>query len=159
MKFIVDENAGKLARWLRRLGYDAVFFDGADDADMVRRALREGRVLLTRDTQVMKRGAVTSGRIRAVMVTSDDHREQMRQVVSALGLDCREGLLTVCLECNEPLQERTREEVREQVPPYVWQTQQQYRECPRCHRIYWRGTHWQNMMRELERFCPVDRHP
>jgi uncharacterized protein with PIN domain len=72
-------------------------------------------------------------------------------VIDTLHIDFQSRPFTVCLECNNPLEERSREEVKERVPPYVFQTQQQYMECPVCHRIYWRGTHWQAMLRKLER--------
>jgi len=150
-KFIVDSNVGKLAKWLRMLGYDAVFFVGEDDAYMIDRALKESRVILTRDTQVMKRGVITSGRLKAILIDSDQPEPQVRQVIDTLHIDFQSRPFTVCLECNNPLEERSQEEVRERVPPYVFQTQRQYMECPVCHRIYWRGTHWQAMLRKLER--------
>jgi len=150
-KFIVDSNVGKLAKWLRMLGYDAVFFEGDDDAYMIDRALKESRVILTRDTQIMKRGVVTSGRLRAILIDSDEPESQVLQVIEALHLDFQSRLFTICLECNHPLEERSKEEVKDRVPPYVFKTQQQYMECPACHRIYWRGTHWQAMLRKLER--------
>ena len=144
---------GKLAKWLRLMGYDTVFFNDSDDACMVRKALREDRVILTRDTQIMQRGVVTSGRVRAILVNSDEPEQQMQQVIDALSLDCRFKPFSVCLECNQPLEERSREEVKDRVPPYVFKTQHQYMECPACHRIYWRGTHWQSMARRLEKLA------
>ena len=150
-RFIVDSNVGKLAKWLRMLGYDAVFFEGEDDAYMIDRALKESRVILTRDTQIMKRGVITSGRLKAILVDSDQPELQVRQVIDTLRIDVQLRPFTICLECNNPLEERSQEEVRERVPPYVFQTQQQYMECPVCHRIYWRGTHWQAMLLKLER--------
>jgi uncharacterized protein with PIN domain len=151
-KFIVDQNVGKLARWLRIMGYDSRFFDGADDADLIAAALAEDRVILTRDTQIMKRGIVTSGRLKAILIQSDEPEQQMRQVVDTLNLDCQFRPFALCLECNQPLQERGKEQVKDRVPPYVFQTQNQYMECPACHRIYWRGTHWQAMTKKLEKF-------
>ncbi len=152
MKFIVDTNVGKLARWLRMIGYDTLFFGGGDDSQMVATALAEGRVILTRDTQIMKRGVITSGRLRALLLTSDEPERQMRQVVDTLNLDCQFGLFTICLECNQPLEEKSKQQVKDRVPPYVFQTQEQYMECPGCHRIYWRGTHWQAMTKKLDKF-------
>ncbi len=150
MKFIVDNNVGKLAKWLRMMGYDALFFDGEDDWLMLRTALAEDRVILTRDTQIMRTGVVTNGRIKAILIQSDEPEQQIRQVVQTLNLDCHSGLFTVCLECNKSLVPRNQQQVRERVPPYVFQTQSQYMECPACHRIYWRGTHWQAMNRKVE---------
>jgi uncharacterized protein with PIN domain len=151
MQFIVDNNVGKLAKWLRMMGYDAVFFDGRDDAYLVAKALAEDRVILTRDTQIMKRGVITSGRLKAILIDSDEPEPQIRQVITALKLDYQPRPFTLCLECNQPLVERSKDEVKDRVPPYVFKTQNQYMECPACHRIYWRGTHWQAMTRKLNK--------
>ncbi len=153
LKFIVDHNVGKLARWLRIMGYDTVFFGGSNDSHMVTRAITEDRVILTRDTQIMKRRVVTSGRVKTILVKSDEPESQMRQVIGALNLDCRFRPFTLCLECNRPLEGRSKEQVKGRVPPYVFQTQSQYMECPACHRIYWRGTHWDAMTRRLSKFA------
>ena len=151
-KFIVDNNVGKLVKWLRMMGYDTLFFNGDNDSRMVAIALAEGRVILTRDTQIMRRRVVTSGRLKAILIRSDEPEQQRRQVVETLNLDCQFRPFTICLECNQPLVERSKQQVQDLVPPYVFQTQSQYMECPACHRIYWRGTHWQAMTKTLEKF-------
>jgi len=152
-RFIVDHNVGRLARWLRAMGYDTLFFSSADDSDMVAMALAEGRVMLTRDTEVMKRRVINSGRLKAVLIESDVPEQQMRQVIDTLNLDCQFRPFTLCLECNQPLRAREKQEVKGLVPPYVFKTQDQYMECPACHRLYWRGTHWQAMTQKLKKFC------
>ena len=152
LKFIVDINVGKLAKWLRMMGYDALSFDGSDDGQMVAMALAEGRVILTRDTQIMRRRVVTNGQLKAILIQSDEPEQQMRQVVETLTLDCQFRPFTVCLECNQLLEKRSKQEVQARVPPYVFKTQSQYMECPSCHRIYWRGTHWEAMTKKMEKF-------
>jgi len=152
MKFIVDNNVGKLAKWLRMMGYDTLFFNGSDDAQMVAIALDENRVILTRDTQIMVRGIITSGRLKAILIESDKPEEQIQQAIGSLNLDCQFKPFALCLECNEPLEDRSVQEVKDRVPPYVFQTQNKYVECPACHRIYWKGTHWQAMTKKLEKF-------
>jgi uncharacterized protein with PIN domain len=149
-KFIVDHNVGKLARWLRLMGYDARFFRGENDAELVAIALDEGRIILTRDTRIMQRRLVTKGKLRALLIASDQPHEQIRQVVDSLRLDYRFNPFSLCLECNQPLVERKKAELKELVPPYVFKTQEQFRQCPACGRIYWRGTHWRAMTRRLE---------
>jgi len=134
------------------MGYDTLFFTGTDDSRMIATALAEGRVILTRDTQIMKRGVVTSGQLKAILIKSDEPEQQMHQIIDTLNLDCRFRPFAICLECNQPLLERSKQQVKDRVPPYVFQTQNQYMECPACHRIYWRGTHWQAMTRKLKRF-------
>jgi uncharacterized protein with PIN domain len=153
MKFIVDHNVGKLARWLRMMGYDSVFFDGEDDSSMVRQALAEGRIILTRDTEIMKRRLVTSGRLKAVLIESEEPEQQIRQLMDTLDLKHQLRPFTICLECNQPLVGRSPKEVEKRVPPYVYRTQSQYMECPACHRIYWRGTHWEAMTRKLDKLA------
>jgi uncharacterized protein with PIN domain len=158
LKFIVDHNVGKLAGWLRMMGYDSLFFTGDDDSFMVRQALAEGRVLLTRDTGIMKRRVIGNGRLRAVLFKSESPECQMRQLLAEFDLMGQASPFTLCLECNQPLFERSRDEVKDRVPPYVFATQTQYMECPACRRIYWRGTHWEAMQRKLEELNNMDIH-
>ncbi len=151
MKFIVDHNVGKLARRLRMMGFDSVFFTGEDDGRMVKQALAEDRILLTRDTGIMLRRLVTSGRVRAILLQSEVPEEQMRQLISALDIIGEAHPFTICVEDNYPLVAATEEEVKDRVPPYVFKTQTQYMECPECRRVYWRGTHWIAMLHKLEK--------
>lgn len=152
LRFIVDINVGKLAKWLRMMGYDTLLFDDDDDSRMIVIALREGRIVITKDTQIMKRGVITSGRLKAMLIATDKPEQQMRQVIESLNLDCQFKPFTICLECNQSLTERSKQEVADRVPPYVLQTQSEYVECSACHRIYWKGTHWQAMTRKLQGF-------
>jgi uncharacterized protein len=132
------------------MGYDSLFFEGADDSIMVRQALAGGRIILTRDTGITKRRLVTGGRLRAILLTSEAPEEQMRQLLGSLDLLGGARPFTLCLEDNTTLVERRPDEVRDRVPPYVFRTQEQYMECPLCRRVYWRGTHWEAMKRKLE---------
>jgi uncharacterized protein with PIN domain len=143
---------GRLVKWLRMMGYDSLFFDGSDDSQMVSQAISEDRVILTRDSEIMKRRLITSGRLKAVLMNSEEPERQMQQLMDTLDLKRRLRPFTLCLECNQPLVERNREEVKDRVPPYVYKTQSQYMECPACHRIYWRGTHWEAMIKKLKEF-------
>jgi uncharacterized protein with PIN domain len=152
-RFMVDSNVGRLVKWLRMMGYDTVFFNGSDDSSMVAAAMDAGRVILTRDTQIMRRRVVTRGQLRAILIKSDLPEQQIQQVVRTLCLDCRYRPFALCLECNQPLLARIKPSVKDLVPPYVFRTQDQYMECPSCHRIYWQGTHWQAMHRLLEKLC------
>lgn len=157
-RFIVDHNAGKLTRLLRSMGFDSLFFTGKDDADMLAVALAENRVVLTRDSHIMKRGVVTGGHIKAIFIEDDDAESQIYQVIRQLDLSGQLEPFSRCMECNTPLVYRTKEEIRDRVPPYVYKTQQQYMECPDCRRVYWRGTHWQAMMKRLERLAEYKEH-
>lgn len=153
MKFIADSNVGKLARWLRMMGYDTLFYNYIEDNHLVDIGLREERVILTRDTQIMKRRVVVGGKVKAILIRQDNPKEQLDQVIKKLKLDCQLRQFTRCLECNHNLSPKTREEVKELVPPYVFSTQEHYMQCPSCLRVYWRGTHWQRMKEALAEIC------
>ena len=151
-KFVADQNVGRLAKLLRIMGFNTLFFAGEDDANIIALALAESRIILTRDTQIMKRRLVTSGRLKAILIESDEPEQQVHQLINTLNLDRQSKPFTLCLECNQPLLEKSKNEVTERVPPYVFKTQSQFMECPNCQRIYWRGTHWQAMTERLKKF-------
>ena len=152
-RFIADVNVGRLAKWLRALGYDTLFFKEMDDDDLVRIGLAEGRVLLTRDSRLMERRVAALGPLKAILIRSEEVQLQLKQVVESLGLDCRGRPFSLCLECNQGLEPVPRSEVRTQVPPYVFETQASFHRCPSCRKVYWQGTHWQRMSEDLERAC------
>jgi len=150
VKFIADNNVGKLARWLRMIGYDTLLFNQKDDGQMIKTALSEGRVILTKDTQFMKRRLVTNGKLKAILIGQDDPKLQVQEVMKALRLNYSFKPFSLCLECNKALIARDKEEVQNLVPAHVFKTQTQYMECPVCHRIYWQGTHWRAMVKKLQ---------
>ena len=143
-RFLADCNVGRLARWLRALGYDASYHPRIGDAELVREAAAESRVLLTRDRDLTKRKVIQTGLVRAILIRDDEVTDQLRQVFAELGLELKEAL-TRCIECNSELQPREPAVVADRVPAYVRSTQTRYSECPNCSRIYWAGTHWQRM--------------
>jgi uncharacterized protein with PIN domain len=149
-RFIADNNVGKLARWLRLMGYDTLLFKQKDDARMIKTALGENRVILTKDAQFMRRRLVTNGRIKTIHIKRDDPELQVQEVVETMKLDCHFKPFSLCLECNRVLIARDKEQVKNLIPAHVFETQTQYTECSSCHRIYWPGTHWQAMVRKLQ---------
>ena len=145
MRFLVDSMLGRLAKWLRILGYDTLYFSSLDDNDLVRIARAEGRMVLTRDRLMVRRRGIDS-----LFIESDDFMEQIRQLFHDLNLKLDRSF-SRCPVCNSPLQGVAKEAVRERVPPYVFRTQERFSLCPQCGKIYWRGTHWQRMRERLKR--------
>jgi len=156
IRFIADNNVGKLARWLRLIGYDTLLFKQKDDGQMIKIALSENRVILTKDTQFMNRRLVTNGTLKTIHIKQDDPKLQVQELVETLNLDYHFKPFSLCLECNRALIARDRQEVQNLVPTHVLETQTQYTECPACHRIYWPGTHWQAMVKKLQDLQGVD---
>jgi uncharacterized protein with PIN domain len=148
LSFLADCNVGRLARWLRVLGYDAAYDSKLADPELVARALAEGRVLLTRDVDLTHRRVIANGTLRTVLLKADRIEDQLRQVIEEVGLaapDADGSGLTRCLECNVELEPRQKAQVAERLPPYVRATQERFSQCPRCERVYWPGTHWHRM--------------
>jgi len=137
-KFIITIELGRLARWLRLLGFDCIFFERDRKKDLVIESLREDRVILTRDSRLSRFSGV-----RMVHIESDFVERQLEQVIRNLRLKKdKKGMFTRCVECNASTQGVAKEEVREKVPPYVYKTQKEFMRCPGCGKIYWKGTHW-----------------
>lgn len=146
-RFLADRMVGKLARWLRLLGYDTAYLPQLSPEGVMREARRAGRIILTRDSRLLRCKDAPS----LLFIESDLFREQLQQVVEALRLDPVRYLLTRCAECNEQLQPIAKDEVRDHVPEYVWRTQEEFRCCPGCRRLYWGATHKERILEEVRR--------
>lgn len=147
-RFMVDINVAKLARWLRALGYDTLLLPNADDGDLLRIALQQDRILLTKDSRILERRVITKGQVRAYLVRQDDPLDQLSDVVREFGLNSVDSF-TRCMCCNSLLVPARRTEVEGLVPPYVYETQEEFVKCPQCRKVYWKGTHWARMNRHL----------
>jgi uncharacterized protein with PIN domain len=147
-KLIADAMLGALARWLRILDVDVVYDAALDDPEIVERAVAEDRVILTRDRRLVQRRLARNH----LLIRSEVVDEQVRQVLEELGIRPDPGrLLGRCLRCNVATEPISAEEARNRVPPWIARTQDEYRVCPACGRIYWPGTHVERMKRRLER--------
>ena len=143
-RFAVDRMLGRLARWLRVLGHDVAYGPHLRGRTLAACARREGRLLLTRDTRLCRDPQLPPH----VFLTSDDFRAQLRQLAGAVPLGSRMAFGR-CLECNRVLEDVPREQVRERVPPFVWETAPRFLACRGCGRLYWPATHLEHMRREL----------
>ena len=134
---------GKLAKWLRILGFDTLYYNEIDDDRLLAIAEKENRILLTRDTRIkrMKKAGI-------IFIEDDHWREQLKQFLKAFPVE-KSDLFSRCLICNRELLEIKKEKVKEKVPPYVYQSQENFSCCPGCGKIYWSATHYERMRDEL----------
>jgi uncharacterized protein with PIN domain len=146
-RFAADAMLGRLARWLRILGCDVSYDACVADADLVRRAVLEGRTVLTRDRALPEEFRVPA----LFLLGSEAPEEQLREVVERFGIDWRSRLFTRCSACNAELRPADPGEVAERVPPRVRERQTSFRRCPSCSRLYWEGSHTERMIRSLTR--------
>jgi uncharacterized protein with PIN domain len=145
-KFVLDVHLGKLAAYLRMLGFDALYRSCYTDPELVRISSTEHRVLLTRDRSLLKHSALSHG----YWVRETDSRRQASEVVRRFDLaDCIRPF-TRCMACNGVIQPVSREEVRHLLPPRTAELHDEFRRCPECGRVYWKGTHYERMRRWIE---------
>jgi uncharacterized protein with PIN domain len=142
-RFVADAMLGKLARWLRILGYDTAYDSQADDNELVRQARAEGRILLTRDVELSRRRG-----LHCLFIDDEDVDAQLAQVVRELALSTTEAF-SRCVVCNGTLEPADKETILDQVPPYIYRTQERFARCAGCGRVYWPATHWQGMRERL----------
>jgi hypothetical protein len=139
---------GRLAKWLRLLGYDTAYDNSSKDHELARRARAEGRVLLTRDRELSRRHGLES-----LLIQSEQLEQQVEEVQEAVGPPA-DPSLSRCSVCNVVLEDVSSDEIADRVPPYVLETHNEFRYCPGCGRVYWSGSHVQRMNEQLEEFGP-----
>ncbi|OQA92553.1 MAG: hypothetical protein BWY26_00184 [Elusimicrobia bacterium ADurb.Bin231] len=149
MKFIADSMLGRLAKWLRILGYDTVYFKSGSDSELVFESIRQGRIILTGDRNISRNVP-----LRIIFVKSDCYTEQLMQIIKELNLKPEQNnFFKRCSVCNCLLNNISREKIKRLVPEYVYETQTEFSNCPECGRIYWRGTHTDRIFELLKRIC------
>ena len=147
--FLVDRNAGRLVKWLRAFGFDAEFADDGADGQLVARALREGRTLVTKDRRMLDRRVIANGELPVVVITADRLDQQLREFFSVVPLQA-DLHFSRCMRCNVLLRAVAKQDVRALVPPYVYAHHDAFSRCPQCGRVYWQGTHWEHMENVLQ---------
>ena len=153
MKFIADSMLGRLARWLRLLGYDTLYYPHIEDSLLLRTAREEDRILLTRDTRLVK----VRGLGKYLLLSENDTFEQLKKVIEIFGIKpsgkCDEAIAMPpanrCTLCNSVLESVPKEQVKDRVPEYVYLTTESFKKCQRCDKFYWKGTHQDRFRKKL----------
>jgi uncharacterized protein with PIN domain len=141
MKFIADVMLGRLAKWMRLLGFDVHYDRTMTDNELIRISLEQDRVILTRDTGLVARPLASNH----VFIEHDHVRQQLDQVLTTCHITSMPGPLTRCSVCNTLLSPVAKEDVGDLVPPYVFEKNNSFLRCENCGRIYWKGTHVKRM--------------
>jgi len=154
-KFLADDMVGKLTRWLRIIGLDVASAGRVDDNALVRKALEEGCVLLTRHARLLevltdKDLKPRRGELKWIVLKSPYYLDQIEQVLEESGLQINEArFFTRCLVCNSPLEPAAKEEVAGEVPEFTYAVQDDYARCRTCNKVFWRGTHTERILAKL----------
>jgi hypothetical protein len=146
MKFILTKELGRLSKWLRILGFDTVYYNQDNLSSLIIQALRDERIILTRNQRLPQaRG------LKIVLIKNEKIKKQVEEVLKTLKIVLEpEMMFSRCILCNTELVYITKDEVKDKVPGYVFNTQEGFLTCPQCNRIYWQGTHWGNVTKTLE---------
>lgn len=144
-RFILDVHLGRLAKYLRLCGFDSLFSAFFNDREIIEEAVRESRVILTRDRLLLKNATAATG----YLVKSQYHEEQLREVFEALRLREHVRLFSRYITCNAVLEEVKKEEIADRLLADTKKYFSVFRRCPGCDRIYWEGSHYDNMKKSL----------
>ena len=137
MKFIADVMLGRLSKRLRMLGFDVLYDRTFTNREIIHFSLEQKRVILTRDTALAKRPLATYH----CFIKSDNVRDQIKQILTEFSRFEHSAPLTRCSVCNELLVSITKHDVRDLIPQYVYEKNNEFSRCPQCERTYWKGTH------------------
>jgi uncharacterized protein len=154
-RFVLDVHLGKLAAYLRLLGFDALYDRGTQDPELARLSASEQRILLTRDRQLLKRSQVT----HAYLVRSLEPKVQCVEVLRRFDLAGLAAPFTRCLRCNTPLSRVEIGDVVGRIPEWVRSRAMEVTRCDGCDRVYWRGTHFERLERLVREILERAVHP
>jgi hypothetical protein len=149
-KFILDVHLGKLAAYLRMLGFDADYGRSFTDARLAQISASEHRILLTRDRGLLKRGSITQG----YWVRETNSRAQIAEVIYRFNLAQAIRPFTRCMACNGALEPVSKERAQNLVPERSFERYKEFHRCEQCGRIYWKGSHYARMRRWVEELAP-----
>lgn len=141
-RFVLDTHLGKLARYLRMLGFDTLYRNDYTDDILAHISSTNRRILLTRDRGLLKRSIVTHG----YLVRNEQARAQLKEVLQRFDLLNAITPFNRCMRCNATLESVNFEKVKENVPPRVRQNISEYKQCRSCEQVYWKGTHYRKMV-------------
>ena len=146
LNFAADRTLGKLAKWLRMLGFDTTFVADVS-AELFNDHVEIDRIVLTRTGTIQKR----LGDRRLVFITSNDLESQLKQVIAEIGIDPSDAQpFSRCIHCNIPIVEVEPDDVCGLVPDYIYENHCEFQKCPQCNRIFWPGSHIKRALERIE---------
>jgi len=148
MKFLCDRMLGTLAKWLRIYGFDTFYAtDEMKDDELIEIAKNEDRILITRDKELSHIGLREN--LNVIQIKDIDIDKQLKQVLKGIKIN-KENILTRCLICNSILDNINKNDVKGKVPEGAFQLNDEFWICKKCDKIYWKGSHYENMLEKIE---------
>ncbi|MGK7876358.1 MAG: Mut7-C RNAse domain-containing protein [Xenococcaceae cyanobacterium] len=150
-RFVLDTHLGKLATYLRILGFDALYRNDYQDEELAHISSRDGRILLTRDRGLLKRSVVTHG----YCVRETNSWQQLVEVLRRFDLFRQISPFQRCLRCNGLTEAVAKEIISDRLPPKTRQYYDEFRICSECDQIYWKGSHYQRMQQFIAQILQI----
>jgi uncharacterized protein len=147
-KFILDVHLGKLAKYLRMLGFDSLYQNNFEDDEIIEISVNEKRIILTRDLGILKNSKVTHG----YWVRSQKPKVQVNEVVKRFDLTKQIEPLNRCIECNGKIVEVKKEQIADLLKPKTRKFFQNFYQCSNCKKVYWEGSHYSKMLDKIDIF-------
>lgn len=145
-RFILDTHLGRLAGYLRMMGFDTLYRNDYDDDELAQVSHDETRIVLTRDFGVLKRGVVTYG----YFVRNTDPSQQILEISQRYGLAGHIQPFSHCMKCNGRLHHIDKQTILDKIPEDTASFYEDFHQCQSCQQIYWKGSHYQKMERLIE---------
>jgi len=142
-RFILDAHLGKLARYLRMLGFDTLYKNDYGDMEIIEIASEQKRIILSRDKQLLKSPGVNHG----YYVRATEKHAQLIEVVEKFELYSQFKSFTRCMTCNAVLLSKSKEAIRNLIDPDIYRCFDEFFFCPVCHKVFWKGSHFEKMER------------
>jgi uncharacterized protein with PIN domain len=150
--FIVDSMLGTLAKWLRILGFDTLYFRSIDDNELIRISKQQQRILITRDSRLIKSKKIG----RHIFIHSEDLEKQLNEVLSFLSSETFSfNFFSRCIKCNGILMKVEKNSIFNVVPEYIYRNNESFFRCSKCGKVYWEGSHIdmiEKKIQEIRRF-------
>jgi hypothetical protein len=148
MNFLCDSMLGTLAKWLRVYGFNTFYANNElEDEDLIEIAKKENRALVTRDIELAQKAKREN--LKVIEVTSTDVDNQIKQILNDIDV-IKKNILTRCLLCNSKLQTIAKKDVKNKVPEGAFKLNDKFWICKKCNKIYWKGTHYDNMIKKIK---------
>lgn len=148
IKFTSDVMLGGFTKLMRMMGFDTIYFNNWKLEELINLSVKEGRIFITKRMKFP-----FPQNLSFLRIPYNYPHEQVEAVLLHFKIKPDPSMfLTRCLICNEKLMDVEKERVKGIVPPFVYQTHEEFAQCPSCKRIYWMGTHQENMRKMVERF-------
>lgn len=139
--FVCDFMLGRLAKWLRLLGFDTLYYKSSEGKAIIYYNRKENRTILTRNESLAEKCE------DAILIESENLMEQLKQMSSTVEI---ENPFSRCPVCNTEIEEVEKETIKNEVPPYIFEVHDEFKKCPECGRVFWKGTHYGEIKKVID---------